>query len=143
MLDIKIEKTKNPKKKPEEGQEISFGTVFTDHMFIMEYKEGKGWFNPRIEEYKDISLSPASMIFHYGQSMFEGLKAYKSEDGRTLLFRPTKNIQRANNSNRRLCIPEIEEKDFLQAIVELVKIDEEWIPRKQGSSLYIDRKSVV
>ncbi len=137
MLDIKIEKTKNPKKKPEEGQEISFGTVFTDHMFIMEYKEGKGWFNPRIEEYKDISLSPASMIFHYGQSMFEGLKAYKSEDGRTLLFRPTKNIQRANNSNRRLCIPEIEEKDFLQAIVELVKIDEEWIPRKQGSSLYI------
>ena len=86
MLDIKIEKTKNPKKKPEEGQEISFGTVFTDHMFIMEYKEGKGWFNPRIEEYKDISLSPASMIFHYGQSMFEGLKAYKSEDGRTLLF---------------------------------------------------------
>ncbi len=137
MLNIKIEKTKNPKKKPEEGEEISFGTVFTDHMFIMEYEEGKGWINPRIEEYKDIKMSPAAMIFHYGQSMFEGLKAYKAVDGRTLLFRPTKNIQRANNSNKRLCIPQIPEEDFLQAIIELIKVDEGWVPKKQGCALYI------
>lgn len=137
MMNIKIEKTKNPKRKPDENEDIAFGSVFTDHMFIMDYKVGKGWFNPRIEEYKDLSISPAAMIFHYGQSMFEGMKAYKTEDGRTVLFRPTKNIERANNSNRRLCIPEIPAEDFLQAVKEVVKIDEEWIPRKKGSSLYI------
>lgn len=137
MLNIKIEKTKNPKKKPNENEEIEFGSIFTDHMFIMDYKEGEGWKNPRIEEYKDLQISPAAMVFHYGQSMFEGMKAYKTDDGRTVLFRPNKNIERANNSNRRLCIPEIPEEDFLQAVKEVVKIDEDWIPTKKGSSLYI------
>lgn len=137
MMNIKIERTQNPKQKPGVNDEIEFGSIFTDHMFIMDYKEGQGWINPRIEEYKDMVISPAALVFHYGQSMFEGMKAYKTEDDRAVLFRPTKNIQRANNSNRRLCIPEIPEEDFLQAVIELVKIDEEWIPKKQGSSLYI------
>lgn len=137
MLNIKTEKTKNPKKKPNENEEIEFGSIFTDHMFIMDYEAGEGWINPRIEEYKNLSISPAAQVFHYGQSMFEGMKAYKTEDERTVLFRPNKNIERANNSNRRLCIPEIPEEDFLQAVKEVVKIDEDWIPRKKGSSLYI------
>ena len=137
MLDIKIERTKNPKEKPDKDQEIEFGSIFTDHMFIMDYEEGKGWINPRIEEYKDFMISPAAMVFHYGQTMFEGMKAYKTPDGRVVLFRPQKNIERANNSNRRLCIPEIPAEDFLQAVIEVVKIDKDWIPEKKGSSLYI------
>lgn len=137
MLDIKIEKTKNPKKKPGENEEIEFGTIFTDHMFIMDYERGKGWINPRIEEYKDLVISPAAMVFHYGQTMFEGMKAYKTDEGKTVLFRPDKNIERANNSNRRLCIPTIPNEDFLQAVKEIVKVDEDWIPRKKGSALYI------
>lgn len=137
MLNIRIEKTKNPKEIPGEDNPLVFGTIFTDHMFIMDYETGKGWYDPRIVEYQKISLEPSAMVFHYGQEMFEGLKAYKAEDGRTLLFRPDKNIERANNTNRRICIPEIPEEDFLQAIKELVKIDEAWIPTKPGTSLYI------
>lgn len=137
MIDIKIEESNNKKAKPDPNEDISFGTIFTDHMFVMDYEESKGWINPRIVEYRDFSISPAALVFHYGQTMFEGMKAYKTDDGRTVLFRPQKNIERANNSNKRLCIPEIPEEDFLQAIMELVKIDEEWIPTKKGSSLYI------
>lgn len=137
MMNIKIEKTKNPKAKPGENEEIEFGSIFTDHMFIMDYNENEGWNNPRIVEYQPIVLDPSALVFHYGQSMFEGMKAYKTEDNKTLLFRPMKNIERANNSNKRLCIPTINEEDFLQAIKELVKVDEEWIPKKKGSSLYI------
>lgn len=136
-MNIRIEKTKNPKKKPNENEEIEFGSVFTDHMFIMDYNSEKGWNNPRIIEYQPIVLDPSALVFHYGQSMFEGMKAYKTDDDKTLLFRPMKNIERANNSNRRICMPEIPEEDFLQAIEELVRIDEEWIPKKKGSSLYI------
>ncbi len=137
MMNIKIEKTNTKKQKPNENMDIEFGSVFTDHMFVMDYNAKDGWINPRIEEYKNISLDPSALVFHYGQSMFEGMKAYKTDDDKVYLFRPMKNIQRANNSNRRLCIPTIPEEDFLQAIIELVKIDEDWIPKKKGASLYI------
>lgn len=136
-MNIRIEKTKNPKPLPTPDNPLTFGTIFTDHMFIMDYETGKGWYDPRIIEYQKIALEPSAMVFHYGQEMFEGLKAYKSEDGRILLFRPDKNIERANNSNRRLCIPEIPEDIFLEGIKELVKIDADWIPTKPGTSLYI------
>ncbi len=136
MLNIKFEKNQNPKKKPDENN-LEFGTVFTDHMFIMEYQTGKGWYDPRIIPYQSITLEPSAMVFHYGQEMFEGLKAYKAVDGRILLFRPDKNIERANNTNRRICIPTIPEEDFLQAIIEIVKTDKDWIPQKDGTSLYI------
>lgn len=137
MLDIKFEKTTSPKEIPGEDNPLQFGTIFTDHMFIMNYETGKGWFDPRIIPYQPLSLDPSCMVFHYGQEMFEGLKAYKTEDGRTLLFRPDKNIERANNTNRRICIPEIPEEDFLQALLSLVKVEEAWIPTKPGTSLYI------
>ena len=133
MLDIRIEKTQNPKPLPTEDNPLTFGTIFTDHMFIMNYETGKGWFDPRIVPYQPLQLEPSSMVFHYGQEMFEGLKAYKTEDNRTLLFRPNKNIERANNTNKRICIPQIPEEDFLQAIKAVVKMDEAWIPTKPGN----------
>lgn len=137
MLNIRIEKNKRPKELPAADNPLKFGTIFTDHMFVMNYEEGKGWYDPRIVPYQPISLDPSAMVFHYGQEMFEGLKAYKAEDGRVLLFRPNKNIERANRTNRRICIPEIPEEDFLQAIKAIVKMDEAWIPTKPGTSLYI------
>jgi branched-chain amino acid aminotransferase len=137
MLNIRIEKTTTPKELPKTDNPLKFGTIFTDHMFLMNYETGKGWHDPRIVPYQSLSLEPSAMVFHYGQEMFEGLKAYKTEDGRTLLFRPNKNIERANRSNRRLCIPEIPEEDFLDALKALVKTDEAWIPSKPGTSLYI------
>lgn len=137
MLDIKFEKTNKPKPIPNESDPLVFGTIFTDHMFIMDYEAGKGWHNPRITEYAPLTLDPSAMVFHYGQEMFEGLKAYQAEDGRILLFRPDKNIERANNTNKRICIPEIPEEDFLQAIKAIVAADKNWIPTNPGTSLYI------
>lgn len=137
MLNIKIEKITTPKALPKQDDPLKFGTIFTDHMFIMNYEAGKGWHDARIVPYQPISLYPSAMVFHYGQEMFEGLKAYKTGDGRTLLFRPDKNIERSNRTNRRICIPEIPEEDYLQAIKALVKTDEAWIPTKPGTSLYI------
>jgi len=137
MLNIRIEKTKTPKKIPGAENPLKFGTIFTDHMFIMDYDINKGWFDARVIPYQPLNLDPSAMVFHYGQEMFEGLKAYKTEDGKTLLFRPNKNIERANKTNCRLCIPEIGEEDFLQALKTVVKVDEAWIPTKEGTSLYI------
>lgn len=137
MLNIRFEKTTTPKALPKADNPLQFGTIFTDHMFIMNYETSKGWHDARIVPYEPIRLDPSAMVFHYGQEMFEGLKAYKAEDGTTLLFRPDKNIERANRTNRRICIPEIPEEDFLRAIKEAVKTDEAWIPTKPGTSLYI------
>jgi len=137
MLEIRIEKTTKPKQKPENSAKLPFGSIFTDHMFVMNYDEGKGWHDARIIPYQNLSLEPSAMVFHYGQEMFEGLKAYKTDDGRTLLFRPQKNIERANNSNARLCIPQIPPEIFLDALKAVVKMDEDWIPTAEGTSLYI------
>jgi len=137
MLNVKFIKNENKKPLPSEDDPLTFGTIFTDHMFIMNYEEGRGWHDERIVPYQPISLEPSCMVFHYGQEMFEGLKAYKAPDGRTLLFRPVMNARRTNATNRRLCMPLIPEDDYVQAIKELVKIDEAWIPAKEGTSLYI------
>jgi branched-chain amino acid aminotransferase len=103
----------------------------------MNYTEGKGWHDARIVPYQNLSLSPASMVFHYGQEMFEGLKAYKGEDGKVYLFRPEMNAKRANQSNDRLCIPNIPEEDFVEAVRAVVDVDRDWIPTEPGTSLYI------
>lgn len=137
MQTIRIEKTTCPKEKPGNDNPLTFGTIFTDHMFEVDYEEGKGWYDPRIVPYHKLELDPSSMVFHYGQEMFEGLKAYKTEDGRVLLFRPDKNIERANRSNRRLCIPEIPEDLFLEGLKTVVNVDQDWIPTIPGTSLYI------
>ena len=133
---IRIEKTTNPKQKPDQNN-LGFGKYFTDHMFIMDYTEGKGWHDPRIVPYGPLSLDPSCMIFHYGQAIFEGLKAYKAEGGKILLFRPHKNMERVNISNDRLCIPPIDEEFGVEAIKTLVNIDKDWIPEAEGTSLYI------
>ncbi len=137
MLNIKIEKTTSPKAKPVKGQKLGFGHIFTDHMFVMNYTEGKGWHDARIIPYQNLSLSPASMVFHYGQEMFEGLKAYMGDDGKAYLFRPDMNAKRANQSNDRLCIPNIPEEDFVEAVRAVVEVDKDWIPTEPGTSLYI------
>jgi len=103
----------------------------------MEYSTEKGWHDPAIMPYQPITLDPSAMVFHYGQEMFEGLKAYKTEDGRILLFRPDKNAERAVNSNRRLMIPEIPVEDFINGVKTLVELDQAWIPTKEGTSLYV------
>ncbi len=135
MLDIKITKTENPKAKPE--GELGFGKIFTDHMFIMDYTEGKGWHDARIVPYGNLSFSPATMVFHYGQEMFEGLKAYKGKDGNAYLFRPDMNAKRTNKTNERLCIPYLPEEDFVEAVKAVVEIDKDWIPEEEGTSLYV------
>lgn len=137
MLKIRIEKTDSPKKKPEKGEKLGFGHIFTDHMFLMNYTEGKGWHDPRVVPFGSLTLSPASMVFHYGQEMFEGLKAYKSRDGKVFLFRPDMNARRAIDSCDRLCIPQIPEEDFVQAVKAVVDVDRDWIPEDEGASLYI------
>jgi branched-chain amino acid aminotransferase len=137
MQNIRIEKTTCPKEKPGNDNPLTFGTIFTDHMFEMDYEVGKGWYDGRVVPYHKLELEPSCMVFHYGQEMFEGLKAYKTEDERVLLFRPDKNIERANRSNSRLCIPEIPEDVFLDALKAVVNIDKDWIPTKPGTSLYI------
>ncbi len=135
MLDIKITKTDDPGIKPEKIE--SFGRIFTDHMFIMEYDEGIGWHDPRIEPYHPISLDPSAMIFHYGQSMFEGCKAYRGEDDKIYMFRLERNAERANITNDRLCIPRIPEEDFIQAVEAVVNVDRDWVPKEEGTSLYV------
>jgi len=137
MLDIKITKTTAPKARPADESKLGFGKVFTDHMFLMNYTEGQGWHDARIVPYENFSLSPASMVFHYGQEMFEGLKAYRGKDGKTRLFRPIMNARRTNATNERLCIPKLPEEDFVQAVSAVVKVDEDWIPTAPGTSLYI------
>ena len=136
-MDIKITKTTNSKKKPEKGQPLGFGHIFTDHMFVMNYTEGKGWHDPRIVPYGEISIEPSAMVFHYGQSMFEGMKAYRGKDDTIYLFRPDMNAKRANQSNQRLCIPEIPEDVFVEAVKAVVDVDRDWVPSDPGTSLYI------
>jgi len=133
--EIKVEKVDKRQERPTDN-ELSFGRTFTDHMFTMDYNEEDGWHDPRVIPYQPLEIDPAAAFCHYSQMTFEGLKAYKSEEG-ALLFRPEKNAQRFNNTNRRMCIPEMDPELFVQAIKETVKVDQDWIPSKEGTSLYI------
>ena len=137
MQEIRVELTEHPQPKPTDSSKLGFGTIFTDHMFIMNYDEGEGWHDARIVPFGPIELSPAAMCLHYGQSVFEGMKAYRAVDGRILLFRPDKNMARLNSSNDRLCIPQIDEAFSQKAIEKLVSIEKDWIPSAEGTSLYI------
>lgn len=137
MQEIKVELTKQPKAKPTDETKLGFGSVFTDHMFVMNYDEGQGWHDARIVPYGPIELDPSAMCLHYGQTVFEGMKAYRAKDGRVLLFRPEKNMARLNVSNERLCIPKIDEAFALKCIEKLVSIEKDWIPTAEGTSLYI------
>ena len=130
-------KNAETRKKHPEGSDLGFGTIFTDHMFNMDYSPELGWHNPRIEPYGPIAMDPSTMVLHYGQAIFEGLKAYRKESGEIQLFRPKDNLRRLNVSGNRLCIPEFDEEFVLHALLELLKIDKDWVPSAPGTSLYI------
>ena len=135
-MEISIQKTTTPKTKPDQTK-LGFGNYYTDHMFLMNYDEGEGWHDARIVPYGPIALDPAAMVLHYAQEIFEGLKAYRTAEGKIQLFRPEKNMARMNVSCERLCIPKIDEEFAVKAIKTLVKLDEDWIPTAEGTSLYI------
>ena len=135
-MEIKITKSHNLKPKPD-WDNLSFGALFTDHMLVMDYEEGQGWGQPEIIPYQPLSLDPAAMVFHYGVEIFEGLKAYYTDDGRILIFRPEANARRMNASAERLCMAQLPEEYFVEGIRALVKLEQDWIPRKKDTSLYI------
>jgi branched-chain amino acid aminotransferase len=131
-----VKRAENLKPKPDPAQ-LGFGAIFTDHMFNMDYSPEKGWHNPRIEPYAPLELDPATMFLHYGQGVFEGLKAYHTDPGRIQLFRPQENIKRMNRSCRRMCMPELDEEWALQYLKQLIEIEKDWVPTAPETSLYV------
>ena len=136
MDSIKITRTQQSKINSIDFKNLGFGTEFSDHMLVCDYKNG-AWGVPEIVPYQAISLMPSSKIFHYGQSIFEGMKAYKDSDKKTWLFRPDENFKRFNISAKRLAIPELPETVFMDGLKALLKVDDQWIPTQDGSSLYV------
>jgi len=133
---FKIEKISNSRLPSVDFKNLRFGKEFSDHMFLAEYNDGE-WTTAKIIPFQQLSFSPAACVFHYGQAIFEGLKAHKTEDGRILLFRPEQNFARLNQSAERMCMAEVPESFFIDGIKELVRLDRDWIPEGEGQSLYI------
>ncbi|MDD6560304.1 MAG: branched-chain amino acid aminotransferase [Lactimicrobium massiliense] len=137
MLKIKITQTKSFKPKPKDETQLGFGKYFTDHMFLMDWDAKRGWHDARIEPYHSFQLDPCAGVFHYGQEVFEGIKAYRTKDDRILLFRPWDNAERFQKSAERMCIPPVLQSDFIDGIKALIQIDRDWIPHRFGTSLYL------
>ncbi len=137
MLDIKVTLTDTPKQKPADESTLGFGRLFTDHMFLMDYEEGKGWINARIVPYGSFDMDPACMVLHYGQAIFEGTKCYRRADGGLQLFRPADNLARMSRSAERMGMPALDEESALEGLKQLVKVDADWVPHRDGTSLYI------
>ncbi|MBB6671192.1 branched-chain amino acid aminotransferase [Cohnella nanjingensis] len=133
---IAREPAASKKPKPPQ-QELGFGTHFTDHMFMMDYDAGIGWHDPRIVPYQPLVMDPAAKVFHYGQTVFEGMKAFRAKDGRIRLFRPDAHLSRMNRSNVRLSVPLLDEELVLEALRQLILADRDWVPGTEGTSLYI------
>ena len=133
---LEIIKSKTTKIHDVDFDNLGFGKVYTDHMMVCDYKNG-AWSMPKIMPYQPITLEPSAKIFHYGQSIFEGMKGYKDSKGNILLFRPMDNCKRLNISAKRLAIPEVPEDYFMEGLKTLLKVDSDWIPKAEGSSLYI------
>jgi branched-chain amino acid aminotransferase len=133
---IRVTRATTKKPRPRD-QELGFGTVFTDHMFVADFQEEKGWYDPRVEPYGPLSLDPACAVLHYAQAIFDGLKAFRGTDGKVRLFRPQKHIERLNNSARRLCIPPLDPEFALQSLLTLVGIEQAWVPSSVGTALYV------
>ena len=138
---IRITRATTLKKKPKDG-DLGFGTVFTDHMFLANFQEEKGWYDWRVEPYGALRLDPAAAVLHYAQAIFDGAKAFRGADGRIRLFRPAKHVDRMNGSARRLCIPPLDPEMALQSIKTLVDVERDWVPRTVGTSLYV-RPTIV
>jgi branched-chain amino acid aminotransferase len=138
-MEIRIQPVDPAKRHPKPADEtkLVFGRVFSDHMFMMDWLAGQGWQDARIVPYDHLQLDPAAMVLHYGQGIFEGLKAYRWKDGSIHLFRPEKNWERFNRSARRMCMPEVDLAMQFKAAENLLSIDRDWVPHSVGSSLYI------
>lgn len=137
-MEIRLEKAADSdlKPKPDEGN-LAFGHLFSDHMFVMDYEAGKGWHDPVIKPYQNFSLDPAAMVLHYGQAIFEGLKAYRGRQDQIFLFRPAANFERMNSSAVRMCMPELPVDLVLEGLQRLVRLERDWVPRAPGATLYI------
>ena len=136
-LDIQILPLASQKPRIEDESQLAFGKQFTDRMFVMEYDTERGWHSARIAPYAPFVLDPAAMVFHYAQEIFEGMKAFRRPDGSVALFRAEDNVHRFNRSAKRMCMPEVDEKFFMHAIEELIRLEMNWVPRSEGTSLYI------
>ncbi len=136
-MELKVLPVPEQKAKFTDESKLAFGQIFTDRMFVMEYDSGQGWHSARIEPYGPFSLDPAAMVLHYSQEIFEGLKAFRRPDGNIAMFRPQDNIDRFNRSARRMCMPEVDDKFFMDALLELVRLEADWVPQSMGTSLYI------
>jgi len=136
-MDIKITLNPNPNPKPADESKLGFGKVFTDHMFIMDWDKTKGWHDARIVPFGKLSIHPASTVLHYGSEIFEGLKAYRNAEGGVQMFRPMENIRRMNRSAERMGLPALPEEDTLQALHALIKLEADWVPHGEGTSMYI------
>lgn len=136
MKEFPVQRAAAQKPKPDPNT-LVFGQSFTDHMFLMNYETGKGWYDGRIVPYGPLSMEPSSMVFHYAQEVFEGLKAYRNPAGEVQLFRPMENVRRMNSSCDRMCIPPLPEEEALAGIEQLVRLEADWVPSKAGTSLYI------
>lgn len=136
LTEIAVRKVETPGTMPDEGK-LGFGTYFSDHMFVMDYETGKGWHAPRIEPYDQFSLYPSAMVLHYGQAIFEGIKAFVTEDGRIVIFRTKDYLNRFNRSAEILCIPQMDVDVLYQALHQLITVDKKWVPAKHGTALYI------
>ena len=136
-ISIKRVATEKMKAKPVDESKLGFGKIFTDHFFTMKFNQKKGWHDAAIEPYRMLSLDPSAMCLHYGQEVFEGMKAYRGKDDSIYLFRPEENFKRLNTSAERLCMPEVEIDVIMEALKKLVILDKDWIPHDSGTSLYI------
>jgi branched-chain amino acid aminotransferase len=136
-MDLQILPLNNPKPVEYDENELAFGKLFTNRMFVMEYDTGRGWHSARIQQYGPFTLDPAAMVFHYSQEIFEGLKAFRRPDGQIALFRPEDNVARFNRSASRMCMPEVDEKFFLESLLKLIELEQDWVPKNLGTSLYI------
>jgi branched-chain amino acid aminotransferase len=133
---IRVVKATTHKTKPKDS-ELGFGNVFTDHMFVADFQEEKGWYDPRVEPYGLLPLDPAAAVLHYAQAVFDGLKAFRGVDGKVRLFRPQKHVERLNNSAKHMCIPPLDPELALRSLVTLVGMEREWVPQAIGTSLYV------
>ncbi len=136
MVDIAVTKVKTPGQLPD-ADKLGFGHYFTDHMFVMDYETGKGWYNPRIVPYEEFSLFPSAMVLHYGQAIFEGIKAFRTAAGDINLFRIQDYLARFNRSADIVCIPNTDPAVVHAGLKQLIEIDKKWVPAKMGTSLYI------
>ena len=136
-MEISVMRSTNLKQKPQDESALGFGRIFTDHMFLMNYEEGRGWFDPRVVPYGSFAMDPAAMVLHYGQAIFEGTKCYRRADGGLQLFRPGDNLARMTRSAQRMGMPALDEETALEGMKKLIEVDADWVPHRDGTSLYI------